>query len=83
MDTLLERQSPETVSRSASAKFPLDELESEDTWSPVLLEFPVAALSLGSAGLLLGLEEELEDSHLCCLEPILVSGVKLGIWSSP
>ena len=31
-----ERQSPEAISRSASAKFPLDNLESEDAWSLVL-----------------------------------------------
>ena len=78
-----ERQSPEAASRSKSAEFPLDELESEDAWSPVLLELPVTASSSGLASHPMGLEEGQEDSHLCCPEPVLVSGIKWSIWSSP
>ena len=87
MDTSLvseqERQSPEAVSRLESITFPLDELESGDAWSPVLLELPGAASSLGLAGPPVGLEEGLEESHLCSPEPVLVSGVKFSVWSSP
>ena len=54
-----ERQSPEAVSKSESTKFPLDELESEDAWSLVPLELPVAASSFGSASPLVGKEEGL------------------------
>ena len=60
-----------------------DEPESEDAWSLVLFELPVTVLSSDSAGPLVGLEEGLEDSCLCHLEPVLVSSVKLGIWSLP
>ena len=77
-----ERQSPEALSRSESVEFPLDKLESEDTWSPVLLELP-AATSSGSAGPLVGLEEGLGDSCYCCPESVLVFGVRLGVWSLP
>ena len=59
-----ERQSPEAVSRLESTELPLDELESEDTQSPVLLGLPVTASLSGSAGPQVGLEEGLDDS--CC-----------------
>ena len=75
-----ERQSPEAVSRSESIMFPLDELESEDTWSPVHMELPAAASS-GSAGPLVRLYEGLGDSHHCCPESVLVSDVRSGICS--
>ena len=78
-----ERQSPEAVSRSESAMFPLDKPESENVWSSVLFELPVTASSSGSVGSLVGLEEGLEDSCLCHMEPVLVSDVKLGLWSLP
>ena len=77
-----ERQSPEAVSRSESAMFPLDQPEPEDIQSSVLFELPVTASSLGSARPVMGLEEELEDSCLCKPEQVLVSGVKSGIWLS-
>ena len=63
--------------------FPFDEPESEDAQSSVLFELPVATSSSGSARCLVGLKEGLEDSCLCHLEPVLVSGVKSGIWSLP
>ena len=47
----------EAVSKSESAEFPLDKLESEDTWSLVFLELPLAVSSLGSPGPVVGLEE--------------------------
>ena len=78
-----ERQSPEAVSRSEPAMFPLDEPMSEDVWSLVFFELPATTSSSGSAGPLMGLEEELKDSCLCHLEPVLVSAVTLDVWSSP
>ena len=78
-----EKQSPEAVSRSESTELPLDELESEDTWSLVLLELPATTSSLGSASPPAGLEEGLEDSHHACLETGLVSGVGSGVWLLP
>ena len=63
--------------------FSLDKSGSEDVWSLVLFTLPATASSSGSARPLMGLEEGLEDSCLCHLEPVLVSGVKSGIWSSP
>ena len=51
-----ESQSPEAVSKSVSAMFPIDEPESKDVQSPVLFELPVAVPSLGSARALMGLE---------------------------
>ena len=78
-----ERQSWEAISRSESAMFHFDKPESKDAWSSVLLELPVTASSSGSAGHLVGLEVGLEDSCLHCLELVMVSGVKLGIWSLP
>ena len=87
MDTLSvseqERQSPEAVSRSKSAEFPLDEPESEDAWSLVLLELHATVSSSGLVSPPMGLDEGLKDSHLCCPKQVLVSGVKLGVWSSP
>ena len=67
--------------QSESAIFPFD--ESEDASSSVLFELPVTTSSSALAGHLVRLEEGLGDSCLCCLEPVLVSGVKLGVWSSP
>ena len=78
-----ERQSPEAMSRSELAMFPFDKPETEDVQSAVLFELPVTASSLGLAGSLVGLEEGLEDSCLCHLEPVPVCGVKLGVWSPP
>ena len=78
-----ERQSPEAMSRWESAMFPFDGPKTEDIWSSVLSELPVTALLSGSAGPLVGLEEGLKDCCLCCLEPVLVSGVKSGVWSLP
>ena len=62
-----ERQSLEAVSRSEPATFPFDEPESEDVWSSVLFELPATASSSGSVGPLVGLQEGLEGSCLCCL----------------
>ena len=62
--------------------FPFDEPESEDSQSSVLFEIPLTASSSGLVGPLVGLEEGLEDSCLCHLEPVPISGVKSGIWSS-
>ena len=76
-----ERWSPEAVSRSESTKLPLDELESENTWSLALLGLPAAVSLSGSADPLVGLEEELGDFHCGGPELVLVSGVGLGIWS--
>ena len=76
-----ERQSLAAVSRSESAKFPLNKPESEDAWSLVLLELSTTAPLSGSASPPMGLKEGLDDSHLCCLEPVLVSGVKSGVCS--
>ena len=78
-----ERQSPEAVSRSESAMFPLDEPESEDVWSLVLFVLPAITSSLVLARPLMELVEGLEDSCLCHWELVPVSGVKLGIWLSP
>ena len=78
-----ERWSPEALSRSESTMFLFDEPESEDAQSSVLFDLPATASSSGSAGPLVGLEEGLEDSCFCCLESVPVSGVILGIWSSP
>ena len=78
-----ERQSSEAMFRSESTMFPFDEPESEDVWSSELFELPVTATSSGLAGPLVGVEEGQEDPCLCYLEPIPVSGVKSGIWSSP
>ena len=78
-----ERQSLEVISRLESAMFPFDKPESEDVRSSVLLQVPVTDTSSGSTKCLVRLEEGLEDSCLCCLEPVPVSGVKSGIWSSP
>ena len=78
-----ERQSLEAMCRSESAMFPFGEPESEDAQSSVLFELPMTTLSSGLAGHLVGLEKELEDSCLCCLELVPVSGVKSGVWSSP
>ena len=66
-----------------SAMFPFDKPELEDVQSLVLFELPVATSSTELAGPLVGLEERLEDSCLCCLELVPVSGVKSGVWSSP
>ena len=78
-----ERQSSEAVSRLESTKHPLDDMESEDTWSLVVLELLATASSSGSASPLVGLVEGLGHSHCCFPESVLVSGVGLGIWSSP
>ena len=67
-----ERQSPEAVSKSESAMFPLHEPDSEDVQCPVLLELPAAVPVSGSAGALMGLDGGLEDSCLHCLELGLV-----------
>ena len=74
---------PEAVSRSESAMFPLDEPESKNVWSPGLYELPATASSSGSARALMGLKEGLEDSCLCHPDPVLVSGIKSGVYSSP
>ena len=74
-----ERESLEAVSRSESAMFPFEKPESEDVWSSVLFELPVAASSSGSDGPLMGLEEGLMDSCLCHLELGPVSGGKSGV----
>ena len=55
---------------------PLDDLESEDTWSLVLLELPATTSSSGSASPLVGLEEGLGGSHHGCL------GDSPGLWCS-
>ena len=78
-----ERQSPEAVSRSESTELPLDNLESEDTWSLVLLGLPAARSTPGLADPLVGPEEGLGDSYCCYLESVLISGVGSGIWLSP
>ena len=87
MDTSLvseqERQSLEAVSMMESAMFPFEKPESEDVWSSVVFELPVTDSPSGSTRPLVGLDERLEDSCLCCLEPLPVSSVKLGIWSLP
>ena len=74
-----ERQSPEAVSKSESAMFPLDEPESEDVWSLVLFELPAAASSSGLARALMGPEGGLEDSCLHCPELVLGSGINSGM----
>ena len=51
------RQSPEALSKSESAMFPLDEPESKDAWYPVLFELPTATSSSGLARTLKGLDE--------------------------
>ena len=63
--------------------FPFDKPESEDVWSSVLFKLLATASSSGLVGPLMGLEEGLEDSCLCYLEPVPVSGVKLGVWLLP
>ena len=69
MDTLsVSEQSPEAVSWLESAMFPFDEAESEDAQSSVLFELPVTASSSRLAWHLVGLQEGLEDSCLCCLD---------------
>ena len=78
-----EMQSLEAVYRSEFTKFPLDEPGFEDAWSLVLLELPVTASSSRLASPPMGLEEGLDDSHLCCPELVLVSGVKSSVWSLP
>ena len=78
-----ERQSAEGVFRSESAMFPLEKPESEDVLCLVLFELPATTLSSGSARALMKLEERLEDSCLCHPEPVLVSGIRSGMWSSP
>ena len=60
------------VSRSESTKLSLDEPESENTWSLVLLELPAAMSPLGLAGPLVRLEKGLGVSHHCCPESVLV-----------
>ena len=42
-----ERQSPDAVSKSELAMFPLDEPETEDICSPVLFELPAAIIRIG------------------------------------
>ena len=78
-----EMQSPEAVSRSDLTMFPLDKPGSEDVQSSVLFKLPVTASSSGSAGPLLGLEEGLEDSHLCHMEPVSVSGLNWAYGCCP
>ena len=78
-----ERQSPEAVSRSESAMFPLDDPKSEDVQSLVLFELPVTVSSSELARPLMGLEDGLEDSCLCHLESVPAPGVKPGILSLP
>ena len=51
-----DKQSPEAVSKSDSAMFPLDEPESEEVQSPVLIELSVAIPSSGLVRVLVGLE---------------------------
>ena len=70
-----EMQSPGAVSRLESTRFSLDDLESEDTWSPVVLGLPATMSLMGSAGPPVGLEEGLGDSHHGCLESVLLFGV--------
>ena len=74
-----ERQFLEAMSRSESAMFPFGKPESEDVWSSVLFELLATALSSGSAEPLVGLEEGLDDSCICHLEPVPVCGVKSGV----
>ena len=74
-----EKQSPEAVSKSESAIFPLDKPESEDVQSLVLFELPVAVLSSGSVRALVGLEWGIEDSCLHCSELGMVSGINSGV----
>ena len=70
-----EKQSPEAVSKSESAMFPLDEPESEDVQSLVLFELSEAIPASGSVRVLVELEGGLEDSYLHCLELGLVSDI--------
>ena len=87
MDTssvsMQERQSQEAVFRFESTKFPLDKPKSEDVQSLVLFELPVTTSSSGLARPLMELQEGLEDSCLCHLEPVPFSGIKSGVWSLP
>ena len=69
-----ERQSEEAVSRSESAMFPFGGPECEGVQSLVFFELLVTALSSGSAGPLMGLEEGLENS--LSLSP----GASSGFW---
>ena len=59
-------QSPEAVSISESATSSLDESESDEAWSLVLLKLPAAVASSGSAVALVGLEGQLVGSCPCC-----------------
>ena len=79
-----EKQSPEVVSRSESAKLPLHEPKS---WGHLVSSCSWALLTtaslLGLAGPPVGLEEGLGNSLCGCPESVLVSGVGSGVWLSP
>ena len=77
-------QSLEAVSISESATSSLDESESDEAWSPVILELPATVPSAGSVVALVGLEWELVGSCPCyCLKVGPASGTNLGMSSLP
>ena len=60
---------PEVVSISELTMSSLDESESDEDWSLVLLKLPTAVPSSGSVVTLFGLEGGLVGSCSCCLKP--------------
>ena len=76
-------QSPEAVSKLESATFFLDELESNEAWSPVLHELPAAVPSSGSVMALVGLEGGLVGFHLHCSELGPAFSTSLCVFLSP